>query len=90
MTNTALLCLSPRLKPLAPNASPVQWVLIFILLEHVILGLKIALMWSVNNQPEWVRNALDKVIYQSMTATLRVHSKLASYKILLQKKVTLS
>ena len=68
MTNTALLCLSPRLRPLAPNATASEWILIFILLEHLILAFKIALMWSVNDQPQWVRDALDKVIYQSKQA----------------------
>ncbi|XP_066945704.1 anoctamin-10 isoform X3 [Macrobrachium rosenbergii] len=68
MTNCALLCLSPRLRPLAPAASPVEWVLLFVLLEHLILLGKMALMWLVPDQPLWVRQALEKISYQSKLA----------------------
>lgn len=68
MTNCALLCLSPRLRPLAPAATPVEWVLLFVLLEHVILVAKMALMWLVSDQPLWVRQALEKINYQSKLA----------------------
>lgn len=68
MTNCALLCLSPRVRPLAPSASAVEWVLIFVFLEHVILAVKMSLMWMVPNQPLWVRQALEKVSYQAKLA----------------------
>ncbi|XP_069157510.1 anoctamin-10 isoform X2 [Procambarus clarkii] len=68
VTNCALLCLSPRVRPLAPTTSPVEWVLLFVLLEHVTLGAKAALMWLVPNQPLWVRQALEKINYQSKLA----------------------
>lgn len=68
MTNCALLCLSPRLRPLAPAASPVEWVLLFVLLEHAILLSKMALMWLVPDEPLWVRQALEKINYQSKLA----------------------
>lgn len=68
ITNCALLCLSPRVRPLAPSASPVEWVLIFVLLEHIILCIKMALMWLVPDEPLWVRQALEKINYQSKLA----------------------
>ncbi|XP_063611277.1 anoctamin-10-like isoform X1 [Penaeus indicus] len=68
ITNCALLCLSPRVRPLAPSASPVEWVLIFVLLEHIILCVKMALMWLVPDEPLWVRQALEKINYQSKLA----------------------
>lgn len=68
ITNCALLCLSPRVRPLAPSASPVEWVLIFVLLEHIILCVKMALMWLVPDEPLWVREALEKINYQSKLA----------------------
>nr|XP_053648258.1 anoctamin-10-like [Cherax quadricarinatus] len=68
ITNCALLCMSPRVRPLAPSTSPVEWVLLFVLLEHLILGAKVALMWLVPNQPYWVRQALEKINYQSKLA----------------------
>ncbi|XP_071538291.1 anoctamin-10 isoform X2 [Panulirus ornatus] len=68
MTNCALLCLSPRVRPLAPTTSPVEWVLMFVLLEHLILAAKLCLMWLVPNQPLWVRQALERITYQSKLA----------------------
>lgn len=68
MTNCALLCLSPRVRPLAPGASPVEWVLLFVLLEHLILAIKVAIMWLLPNQPLWVQQALDKISYQAKLA----------------------
>ncbi|KAK8397348.1 hypothetical protein O3P69_004806 [Scylla paramamosain] len=68
MTNCALLCLSPRVRPLAPSASGVEWVLIFVFLEHVILAVKMTLMWVVPGKPQWVRLALEKVAYQAKLA----------------------
>jgi len=67
-TNCGLLCLSPRVRPLAPNASPAEWVLLFVLLEHIILVFKWGLMYLVPDQPLWVREALDKISYQSKLA----------------------
>ncbi|CAL4119685.1 unnamed protein product [Meganyctiphanes norvegica] len=67
-TNCGLLCLSPRVRPLAPNASTGEWILLFVLLEHIILGCKWGLMYLVPNQPLWVREALDKINYQSKLA----------------------
>lgn len=67
-TNCALLCLSPRLRSLAPGLSAVEWVLIFVLCEHLILTAKMALMWVVPDQPAWVKEALNKVTYQSKLA----------------------
>ncbi|XP_050696718.1 anoctamin-10-like, partial [Eriocheir sinensis] len=75
MTNCALLCLSPRVRPLAPSASPVEWVLLFVLLEHLILAAKMCLMWVVPNQPAWVRQALEKVSYQAKLALRNVRGK---------------
>ncbi|KAF2351044.1 Anoctamin [Trinorchestia longiramus] len=57
-----------QLRQLAPHISPVEWVLIFVLCEHLILVAKMALMWLVPDQPLWVREALDKVAYQSKMA----------------------
>ncbi|KAB7497492.1 Anoctamin-10 [Armadillidium nasatum] len=68
MTNCALLCLSPRVRPLAPNASPVEWVLIFVAFEHIILALKMSLVRCFPDRPEWVRDAMDRVIFHAKMA----------------------
>ncbi|KAA0201315.1 hypothetical protein HAZT_HAZT002595, partial [Hyalella azteca] len=53
---------------LVPTVSDVEWVLIFVMSEHLILVAKMALMWLMPDQPLWVREALDKVAYQSKMA----------------------
>lgn len=68
MTNCALLCISPRVRSLSPGSSPVEWVLIFICFEHVILALKMVLVRCFSDQPQWVRDALDRVAFQAKTA----------------------
>lgn len=67
-TNCALLCLSPKLRMLAPSLSPVEYVLLFVLAEHVILMTKASLMYILPDQPMWVREALEKVAFQSKLA----------------------
>ncbi|XP_076045880.1 anoctamin-10-like isoform X2 [Oratosquilla oratoria] len=68
MTNTALLCLSPKVRSLYPMSSPVQWVLWFVLIEHIILVAKVSLMVLVPDQPQWVRDAIEKIAYQAKIA----------------------
>ncbi|RXG70154.1 TELO2-interacting protein 1-like protein [Armadillidium vulgare] len=68
MTNCALLCLSPRVRPLAPNASAVEWVMIFVAFEHIILALKMSLVRCFPDRPEWVRDAMDRVIFHAKMA----------------------
>uniref|UniRef100_A0A6A7FSV7 Anoctamin n=2 Tax=Hirondellea gigas TaxID=1518452 RepID=A0A6A7FSV7_9CRUS len=67
-TNCALLCMSPKLRRAAPGFSTIEWVLMFVVLEHLILIGKMALMWLVPDQPAWVREALDKIAYHSKMA----------------------
>lgn len=67
-TNCALLCLSPKLRTLAPGMNAVEWVLLFVLAEHVLLVLKAALMYTLPDQPAWVREAIDKVTFLSKMA----------------------
>ena len=67
-TNCGLLYLSPKLRSVAPSMTPVEWALVFVILEHAILAAKMSLMWLVPDQPHWVREALDKVAYLSKIA----------------------
>lgn len=68
MTNCALLCLSSTIRNLAPNMSPTEWVLLFVGLEHVLLGIRQVLHYAIPDKPEWVRIALAKLNYQSKQA----------------------
>jgi len=68
MTNCGLLCLSPDLRSVAPDLDPTKWILIFVLLEHLLLGLRQVLHYAIPDKPEWVRMALAKRNYQSKQA----------------------
>ncbi|CAL4114068.1 unnamed protein product [Meganyctiphanes norvegica] len=59
-TNCALLCMSPSLQSYSTNWSPVHWVLLFVALEHMTLGVKAAVMYIVDDQPRWVREKLEE------------------------------
>ncbi|CAL4060800.1 unnamed protein product, partial [Meganyctiphanes norvegica] len=67
-TNCALLCICPRLRPLAPNTTEMEWVLIFVILEHIIHGLKIAISYIIPDKPLRVKQGLEKINYQSRLA----------------------
>lgn len=68
MTNCGLLCLSPELKRTAPEVGPIEWVLFFVFLEHVLLGIRYLLHIMISDKPEWVRVALAKKNYESKQA----------------------
>ncbi|KAK9510462.1 hypothetical protein O3M35_005246 [Rhynocoris fuscipes] len=68
MTNCALLCLSPSLRSVAPDLSPVAWVLCFVFLEHLLMGLRQVLHYAIPDKPEWVRVALARNNFQSKQA----------------------
>jgi anoctamin-10 len=68
MTNCGLLCMSPQLRRLAPSLTSVEWVLLFVLLEHVLLGIRHILHVVIPDRPEWVRVALARINHQSKQA----------------------
>jgi anoctamin-10 len=68
MTNCGLLCLSPELKRSAPDVGQVEWVLFFVFLEHLLLGVRYLLHITISDKPEWVRVALAKKNYDSKQA----------------------
>lgn len=68
MTNCGLLCLNPHLRKHAPSMSELEWVLMFVLLEHVLIGVRYLLHIAIPEKPEWVRVALAKKNYESRQA----------------------
>ncbi|PSN48008.1 Anoctamin-10 [Blattella germanica] len=68
MTNCGLLCLSPELRGLAPGLSSVEWVLLFVFLEHMLLGIRHILHLVIPDRPEWVRVALARMNHLSKQA----------------------
>ncbi|PNF39603.1 Anoctamin-10 [Cryptotermes secundus] len=68
MTNCGLLCMSPQLRRLAPSLTSVEWVLLFVVLEHMLLGIRHILHLVIPDRPEWVRVALARINHQSKQA----------------------
>jgi len=68
MTNCALLSLSPNLRAYAPNMSPAEWLLFFVIIEHVLLGILVALRQLIPDIPTNVKVALARLEYQSRQA----------------------
>lgn len=68
MTNCGLLCLSPRLRKMAPELTGTEWVLLFVSLEHGLLAIRHFLNEVIPDHPEWVRIALNKIAFQSRQA----------------------
>nr|CAD7457715.1 unnamed protein product [Timema tahoe] len=68
VTNCGLLCMSPQLRGLAPDLTNVEWVLLVVCLEHVLLAVRHVLHEAIPDVPGWVRLALAKIDYQSKQA----------------------
>lgn len=68
MTNCGLLALSPSMKTKGENLSPDTWILFFVLLEHILLGIRYVLHKGIPDRPEWVRVALAKSNWESKQA----------------------
>lgn len=60
LTNCGLLYLSPQLRKRSPDVGEVEWILLFVLIEHLMLGIRYLLHISIADKPEWVRVALAK------------------------------
>lgn len=68
MTNCGLLCMSPQLRRLAPSLTSVEWLLLFVVLEHVLLAIRHVLHLVIPDRPEWVRVAVARINHQSKQA----------------------
>ncbi|XP_056630386.1 anoctamin-10 isoform X1 [Diorhabda sublineata] len=68
LTNCGLLYLSPPIRQSAPSFSDIEWLLLFIFLEHFLLGIRFLLHIAISDKPEWVRVALAKRSYESKQA----------------------
>nr|XP_023025137.1 anoctamin-10-like [Leptinotarsa decemlineata] len=68
LTNCGLLYLSPQMRRRAPGLGEVEWILLFVFLEHLLLGIRYLLHISISDKPEWVRVALAKRNYESKQA----------------------
>lgn len=68
MTNCGLLCLSPKVRRQAPDIGLAEWILLFVFLEHLLIGLRYLLHITIPDKPEWVRVALARRNYESKQA----------------------
>lgn len=68
ITNCGLLCVSPPLRGRFPELSQTQWVLRWMVVEHLLMGVRYVLHQAIPDKPEWVRVALAKLNYQSKLA----------------------
>lgn len=68
MTNCGLLSLSPQLRGLAPELSSVEWLLVFVVLEHALLAVRYVLHQVIPERPMSVRVALARLNYLSKQA----------------------
>lgn len=71
LTNCGFLYLSPALRATAPEASPAEWLMVFVCLEHALLGIRQVLHIAIPDKPEWVRLALARHNHQSKQALKR-------------------
>ncbi|KAF5303166.1 hypothetical protein FQA39_LY10079 [Lamprigera yunnana] len=70
LTNCGLLCLSPQLRS-KYLFEQIEWILIFVALEHILLGLRYLIHITIPEKPEWVRVALAKRNHESKQALKR-------------------
>ncbi|XP_014286688.1 anoctamin-10 isoform X2 [Halyomorpha halys] len=69
VTNCALLSLNPALRSQASEGlKPESWFLIFVCLEHLLLGCRQIIHYAIPDKPEWVRLALARGNYKAKQA----------------------
>ncbi|XP_018321990.1 anoctamin-10 isoform X2 [Agrilus planipennis] len=68
MTNCGLLCLSPHIRSRMAHKTDLEYILTFIFLEHILLGIRYLLHIAIPDKPEWVRVELAKKSYESRQA----------------------
>lgn len=67
-TNCALLCLSSNLRSYGSRMSPAEWLLLFVVIEHFLIGIKLGLAQLIPDIPSWVRVSLACLEYRSRQA----------------------
>lgn len=68
MTNCGILYLSPQMRSTIPSLREAEWLFLFVILEHVLLGIRYLLHIAISDKPEWVRVALAKSNCESKQA----------------------
>ncbi|KAL3281714.1 hypothetical protein HHI36_004918 [Cryptolaemus montrouzieri] len=68
VTNCGILYLTPSIRQGGSHLSQTEWLLLFVLLEHVLLGVRYVIHISISDKPQWVRVALAKQNHESKQA----------------------
>lgn len=69
MTNCALIGMNPEVRKLMPtDVTPVNVVLIFVAVEHIILAMKMAIAYFIPDTPKWVEIEVAKMVYKTKMA----------------------
>lgn len=89
LTNCALMFISFHQRKDAYFYDQVQWILMFVALEHCLLGLRYLIHIAIQDKPEWVRIALAKRNHASKQA-LKLEQMTKSRRILARKFKTVS
>lgn len=89
ITNTALVALSPKVtEEFVPQYGAVNVFLVFVIVEHIILFVKVTLSFLIPDAPDWVETAVAREDYQSKlamkqqkreTATKAIERKISHY-----------
>ncbi|CAH1779721.1 unnamed protein product [Owenia fusiformis] len=65
ITNTALIGMSPTVQASLGHLGPVNMLLLFVIVEHMVLGIKVAISYLIPDTPDWVDVALARADYQT-------------------------
>lgn len=69
VTNCALIGMNSEVSKLLPsNLTSVNIVLIFVVIEHILIAVKMAVAYFIPDVPKWVEVELAKIAYQSKLA----------------------
>lgn len=83
VTNCGVLYLSsPQISIRGVMLKDMEWLMVFVFLEHILLGIRFLLHITISDKPEWVRVALARRNYESKQALkiLKIEVKLRNAK----------
>ena len=64
MTNLTLLAMDRDVQAFAPDAASKDWVLLFVVFEHIFLLIRVLIESSVSDMPRKVKNEVDRNEYR--------------------------
>ncbi|CAF4329543.1 unnamed protein product, partial [Adineta steineri] len=71
VTNTALIAMQPSVREYFSSYSNVEYIIIFVAAEHILLTLKFAIDFAIPDVPHEVEIARAKTLYESSQALRR-------------------